>query len=100
MQDDALRTLLQSSNSNQYTAASTMDGGTPHHKGGMANLDLQEKVRQLELQIIDLKAQTERKFSQIQEEIPNRVDRDLKRLELKEHETQKTSSAQIQMTAE
>jgi hypothetical protein len=51
--------------------------------------DITSKLRELELQVIDLKAKTERRINQVYEEIPNQLDREIKRLEARGAESQK-----------
>lgn len=45
------------------------------------NLELIQKVRELEIQMLDMKSQTDRRIQTIMEELPNKIDRDMKRLE-------------------
>ncbi|CDW91573.1 UNKNOWN [Stylonychia lemnae] len=59
-----------------------------------------EKIRDLELQIIDIKAQTERKIASIMEELPNKIDKDMKRFEQKEVESQRNNVQQLTLNQE
>jgi hypothetical protein len=47
-------------------------------------VDLTTKVRQLEINIMDTKATTDRKCQSLQDEIPNRLQRELRQFEQKE----------------
>lgn len=51
--------------------------------------DLNNKLRDLEVQLIDFKSKTERRFTQVFEEVPSKLEREVKRLEAKGYETSK-----------
>ena len=49
--------------------------------------DLSVKLRDLEVQIIDMKSQMERRFVKISEEMPSRLEQEVKRLEARGNES-------------
>ena len=58
-------------------------------------MELVQKIRDLEVQFIDFRSQMDRKIKQINEEVPNKLDREMKRIETKEIETVRTSTRDI-----
>ena len=59
-----------------------------------------QKIRELEVQLLDHKSQTDRRFNSFMEEIPNKMDREMKRMEQKSTEVSKGHSQQASITAE
>lgn len=47
-------------------------------------IELQQRLRDLEILVIDVKAQAERKIQQMMEELPNKLEREMKRIEQKD----------------
>ena len=62
--------------------------------------DVTQKLRELEVQLIDMRSKTERRFQQVFEELPGQLDREVKRLEQRGHESSKQSGAQLSSAAE
>ena len=44
-------------------------------------VEVNSKMRELELQVIDARAQIDRKLGQLMEELPSRLEREVKRIE-------------------
>lgn len=63
-------------------------------------MDLTQKLRDLEVQLIDMRSRTDRRFQQVFEELPGQLDREVKRLEQRGQESSKQSGAQITTTGE
>jgi hypothetical protein len=54
----------------------------------------------LEIQLIDFKSKTERRFGQVFEEMPQQLEREVKRLEMRGAEQHKISGSQMSMASE
>ena len=63
-------------------------------------MDLTQKLRDLEVQLIDMRSRTDRRFQQVFEELPGQLDREVKRLEQRGQESSKQSGAQITTAGE
>ena len=76
-----------------------------HQYGQAATLllnpaDLTQKLRELEVQLIDIKSKTDRRFQQVFEELPGQLDREVKRLEMRGQESTKQIGAQHSVASE
>ena len=49
--------------------------------------DINQKLREIELQLLDFKSKTERRFTNIIEEVPSKLEREMKRIEVKGQES-------------
>eukprot|EP00347_Sterkiella_histriomuscorum_P013165 403365759 len=105
--DNIARNNLQSSQSqtniynNQNNDDRMSSMNAPQNKSMLnANIELMQKVRELEVQLIDVKSHTERKLAQIMEEIPSKLERELKRFEMKDSDNHRSSSQQLTMNTE
>lgn len=62
-------------------------------------MELTTKVRQLEIGIMDVKASTDRRVQSVQDEVPSRMQREIRQFEAKEvqlHKEYQINMAQLQ----
>ena len=62
--------------------------------------DFQRKVRDLELQLIDNKAQTERTFTAMRESLFSKLERDLKNIASKQEQQDRVNNENFQVAAD
>jgi hypothetical protein len=80
-QQESFNKFLEDFQSNQTSAPISK---LPYIQTGAARQeigDLSSKVRELEITLLDLKATLDRKVTQLQEEIPGRLQREVKNIE-------------------
>lgn len=57
--------------------------------------EVNAKVRELEINLMDLKASVDRRFAQIIEEVPSRLQREIKHMESRDNHLWKDNQAKI-----